>query len=636
MSKAEKLFVVEVIPIVRGLPKATLSYFTKEKLVLGSFVRITVRNTPALGLVVRTTDAKEAKSSLKASNFALKKLTPLQGDHSLSPAFIRAAEASARYYATSVGSILGSTIPRSLLESPELVACGQRKESKIKLTREPLLVQLSDEERYREYKSIVRGAFARSSSVLFLVPTLEDGLRAYDILSKGIEAYAFTTARKSAKALRSTLEAAHGEKHPILLITTPGFISFDRPDLDTIILEKENSRSYKTLARPYIDLRIFAELLAEESGKTLILGDSVLSLRSLLREKQGKYAELSPLKWKTHYDAKTHIVDMKAPVNADAKGEPEFTILSKEIIGMISRAIEEKRKVFLFAARRGLAPSTVCRDCGTVLPCDNCKAPLVLHERSNGDRFYLCHACGAQRDAHTRCGHCNSWNLVPLGIGVTRIRDEVRKLFPHSPLFILDKEHAGTAKEATAVAKEFAGDKGGILVGTELALLYLEKVPYIGIISLDSLFSIPDFGIHERVFYLVNRILEKAEREAIIQTRNIGKEVLAFASRGDILDFFRTEIQEREELAYPPFTLFIKVTTEGSSDELAKKAARLRTLFEEFSPDFIKERGVKSGKVGLSMVLRFHKNEWPKPEVEEKLALLPPDFLIKVDPDSLF
>ncbi|MES2213918.1 MAG: hypothetical protein V4465_00795 [Patescibacteria group bacterium] len=636
MSKTERLFVVEVIPIVRGLPKATLSYFTKEKLALGSFVSITVRNTKALGLIVRITDAESMKSSLKSSNFALKKLVPLKGDFSLSPSFIRAAEIASNYYATSVGSILGSTIPKALLESPELLSYGKAKEQKATLAREPLLVQLSDEERYREYKSIVRGAFARGSSVLFLVPNIEDCLRAHDLLAKGIEDFAFTTARKSPKALKETLLRAHEVRHPVLLIATPAFISFDRPDLDTIIFEKENSRSYKTLARPYIDLRVFGEFLAEQSGKTLILGDSVLSLRSLLREKQGKYAELSPLKWKTHYDAQVELIDMKAKADADDKGEPSFKIFSPELVHMIKEAILEKRKVFLFGARKGLAPSTVCRDCGTVLPCENCKAPIVLHERMNKDRFYLCHACGAQRDAETRCGHCNSWNLVPLGIGVTRIKDEVRRLFPGTPLFVLDKEHTETAKEAARVAKEFAGDKGGIVIGTELALLYLEKVPYIGIVSLDSLFSIPDFGIHERVFYLVNRILEKAERKAIIQTRNIGKDVLVHASRGDILEFFRAEIKEREELSYPPFSIFVKITTEGSPEELTKKARFLQGIFAEHSPDFVKERGVKSGHIGLSMILRFSRTEWPKLEVLEQLALLTPDFLIKVEPDSLF
>jgi len=222
-----------------------------------------------------------------------------------------------------------------------------------------------------------------------------------------------------------------------------------------------------------------------------------------------------------------------------------------------------------------------------------------------------------------------------MGIGIDKIAKEVRKLFPEVSITILDKEHAPTAKKASTLAKQLASDKGGIVIGTELALLYLEKVPYVGIISLDSLFSIPDFSINERIFYLVSRILEKCETEAIIQTRNIGQEVLTQVTGGDILAFYRSEIKEREELHYPPFYLFIKVSIEGQSTELEKKISFLRTNFAVFNPDFMKSRGMKTGRILVSMILRVRSNDWPDQELIDRLLLLPSEFLIKVDPESI-
>ena len=481
----------------------------------------------------------------------------------------------------------------------------------------------------------MRGAFARSKSVLFIAPTHEDALRAFEILSSGIKEYAYTTARKSPKVIKEVLNKIKKERHPILLITTPSFICVDRKDLETVIIEKENSRFFKTLKRPFIDLRTFIKYLCNETGKTLIMGDSFLSIESLWLEKQGMYAELSPLKWKIHHSARVRLIDMKNKLKENFEEDKSFKIFSKELIDIIEKGVREKRKVFLFGSRKGLSPSTICKDCGSLLECQNCKAPVVLHENPKKEPYYLCHACGANRPAETRCDHCESWNLVPMGIGIDKTSKEIRKMFPGTTVTILDKEHAPTPKKASMIAKQLGNDKGGIIIGTELALLYIEKVPYVGIVSLDSLFSIPDFSINERIFYLVSRILEKGELEAVVQTRNIGQEVLTHVTKGDILAFYRSEIKEREELHYPPFYLFIKVSTEGTNAELEKKVSFLKNHFSLYSPDFMKSRGMKTGRILVSMIIRVYGLEWPDEELVRKLLLLPNDFLIKVDPESI-
>lgn len=634
-DKKETQYVVEVIPLVRGLPKDSLTYFSADKPAVGTFVNIKIRNAETFGLVTRVIPAREAKAELKQSAFALKKLSGPSQDFFLSKAFIEASRYLSDYYAVPMGNILGALIPKMLLESPELLGIKESNENIEPFTSEPLLIQLPDEERYREYKSVVRGAFAQNKSVIFITPTQEDALRASYILSQGIKEYVYTTARQSPKALGQILLRAKEESHPILFITTPSYIAFNRPDFQTIIVEKENSKLYRTVSRPHVDFRIFLERYASRSARKIIFGDSILSLSSLHKEKLGSYAEMSPLKWKMPPEAKTSLVDMKPNRSESRETGKAFEILSPEMNKMIQNAIHEKRKVFLFGARKGLFPSTVCRDCGHILPCPNCGAPIVLHENTQRGRHYLCHACGATRNAETRCDHCESWNLTPLGIGIDRIGEAVRELFPDVPIYIMDKDHTHTAKRAAEKAQKFASEKGGILIGTELALLYLEKVPYSGIISLDSLFSIPDFGIHERIFYLVGRILEKTECMSVVQTRNIGKNILTQAVKGDILDFYRTEISERKELNYPPFSLFIKITTEGSEKELQEKAKFLNQEFRSYLPDFMKERGLKTGKIALSMILRVSRKTWPDRDLTEKLFLLTGDFLIKVDPESI-
>lgn len=619
--------VVEVIPVVRGITKPTLSYFTSEAFQLGDFAKIPVRNGQALAIVSRSYNARAAKDEIKKSAFSLKKLSKLDKVASLSPSFMRAVQSTADFYATTAGSILGALIPKMFLASPKLL--GVAGKEKPKAFREIRLIQLPNEERFREYRGIIRECFAKKSSVLLCAPTLEEARYAFEMLRSGIEEYAYLLSSKKPKELEATLKKVREQKHPALCIITPALISFNRPDLETIILERENSRSYRTLSRPYMHVRTFLKYLAKESGKTLIFGDAMLSLETLWREHEGEYVECTPFTWRAKSTAQTNVVDTKLD---------KYEMLSTELRALISKGLEANQKIFLFGARKGLAPLTMCGDCGSLLLCTNCQAPLVLHQKSNAekDRLYICHHCGARRNAETRCDHCNSWKLAPLGIGTDSIAENVRKLFPEAKVFVLDKDHATTAPQARKILKEFISTDRAVLVGTEMALSYVNEIPLAAVVSLDALFSIPDFGINERIFYLINRLREITIEQFIVQTRNAREEVLRHASEGNILDFYRTEIREREELRYPPFSIFIKVSTEGTQTQLETKASYLQQLFKDQEPHFVLEsRGQKTGTKKLSMILRLSRGQWPARDIRESLFLLPPDFLIKVDPDSI-
>ena len=596
---------------MRGLTKPTLSYFSKDKFSSGTFVKIPLRKGSTLAIVKSSFDARQIKDDIKKSSFSLKKLTAVKEASGLSPAFMQAVRQTAHFYATSEGSVLGAVLPKKFLASPKLL---KQTTNKTQVCGEVGLVQLVDEERFREYRGIIREAFARRQSVLFITPTKEEALRAKSLLSTGIERYVYTE-NEMLKALE--------DKHPILLITLPSLIAFDRRDLKIIIVERENSRAYQTMSRPFLSTKTFIEYYALNKGLTLILGDSLLSLESLWRERNGQFSEFSPLTWRIKHETPAEIVNMRE--------SKTFEILSPRLRNFINETLDKNKRIFLFGVRRGLAPSTVCSDCGSILLCKNCHAPMVLHSPP----LYVCHHCGAKRTAETKCDTCGGWRLMPLGIGTERIFEECKKLYKDTPIFLVDKESAPTRAKAKAIIKQFQASKRGILVGTELSLPYLEMVDRVGVVSLDSLFSIPDFSINERIFYLLTHLRSLAKEAFLIQSRNVGSEVLEQAMRGNILDFYRAEIAEREEIAYPPFSIFIKVIFEGTPDKVKKQSIYLQSLFIENKPHFILNQRAKHGKQILSMILRAPRESWPNAEICRKLLLLTPDFLIKVDPESI-
>lgn len=595
-----------------------ISYFSSTKIPIGTILKVPLRKSYVPAIVMCSRDVRSAKSDIRKAGFLLKKIRSTDITEAVLPtAALEALTKTAEYYATSIGAILSIFLPKLFLEEINFFFSSQNKKyPPPEHSREVELLQMEIEERYSQYRALVRQAFARGRSVMFVVPTQWDSTRALKELSKGIEefVYAFTVSNKKSE-MKKLWRKAVEEEHPVLLITTPSSILFPRNDIDTLIIERENSRSYRTLNRPFIHLRYFMEKWAKTSQMHLVMGDSILSLETLIREKRGDFGESSLIRWRLP-GAQPKLVN-------SAKGQDEngkFEIITPQLKSLITQALNEKEKIFLFGVRKGLAPTTICGECGTVLPCLNCGAPVVLHE-INDATVYICHACRARRESATVCGYCGSWKLTPLGIGVEQIARAVREMFPRHNVQILDKDHAPTDTKARSIMKKF-NENGEILVGTELTFFYLENIPYSGLISLDALFSIPDFAINERIFYLVNRLREITQKEIIIQTRNIGKQILAWASSGNIVDFYQDEVREREALLYPPFSIFIKVST----GRFAKiKLESIKSRFIKWQPDILKD----------SLIIRVPRGNWPDSEIVRELTLLPLEFSIKVDPESI-
>jgi primosomal protein N' len=616
----KKSFLVEVTPLTKGSGTDQLSYFSSVKLAPGTLVKIPLRKGFVHGLVLRARDVRTAKTEIRRAGFLLKKINksdilPI----TLPLPTLEALKKTTHYYATSIGTLLASHLPKVFIDEPEnyLKPINERKKRNFEHAPETILLQMESEERFGQYRALVRQAFARGNSAMVIVPTHMEIERVKNELAKGINDFVYTFSLSGKKKeMRENWRKALSEPHPILLISTSAGILFPRKDVDTVIIERENSRAYRTLTRPYIHIKVLLENLTKASQQQLVLGDSVLSLEMLAREKSGEFGESSLIRWRLPASP-TSLIDSQSKQNENGR----FEIFSPELKELMDKALNEQGRIFLFGARKGLAPTTVCGDCGFVLPCLNCGAPVVLHK--HGEKtIYICHACRERRDSTTTCGYCGSWKLVPLGIGTVEIARQAHALFPKHKVLVLDKDHAPTDREAQKIIKCFQ-EEGGILVGTELAFFHLTETPFSALVSVDALFSVPDFSINERIFYLVSRMRELTKGETLIQTRNIGKQILAWSSQGNIIDFYQNEVEERKALLYPPFSIFVKIT--AIQEKSQQTLLRLKEELRQFNSYIFND----------SLIFRVPKNEWPQEEIVKKISLLGPEFSIKVDPDSI-
>jgi primosomal protein N' (replication factor Y) len=645
------MYKVDVLPITKNPIKDTLSYFSSVHAEEGSLISVPIRSKEVPALVINCKSAHEDKAELKELSYSLKKLNETKSKSILRKEFVEAIVKTAYHYATFAGATLSAIIPQSILESSSKVESVQKSETSEKddekqigtdTYKEPYLLQAQDADRFADYKSLIRESFARKKSIFFCVPTTEDTKKAGEKLEKGIEEYTFILdGSLEKKELISTWNKALTTNHPILIIGTGMFLSLPRMDIGTVIIEKESSRAYKTINRPFIDIRIFAEKFAKLIGARLILGDIILRTETTKRFYDHELIEYTPLKWRSLTTAKTALVDMrqyKKDGVAPTTKENGFRIFSDEANDIFRDLKETNSQCFVYCSRRGLSPQVVCNDCATTVTCNRCSSPVVLHEGNEPkNNFFLCHTCGEKRSASEKCKYCTSWNLIKLGIGIETVENELHKNFPDIDIFRIDHDSVKTHKKAKETSDNFYKTPGSILLGTEMAILYLdEQVESSVVASLDSLFAIPDFRGNEKIMNILLKMRQLSRDNFIVQTRSVDEPVFDYAIKGNIADFYRSEIAEREQFAYPPFVTLIKITYQGRREEVLEEMKNLKAFLAPYTvqifPAFIE---TVKGKYVMHALIKAEKKTWPDETLVKKLQSLPPHFVVKIDPDNL-
>ncbi|MEK7589905.1 MAG: primosomal protein N' [Patescibacteria group bacterium] len=636
---------INVIPVARNIGMESLTYFSSKPLKEGSVVFVPLRKKEVPAIVLSSQDITDVKTQIRSADFALKKIENKKTQMLLLPEFVTAARSAADYFATTTGSILHSTVPNVIWNNigktktsnshKGLTFVATKVKPLWKTISRKLILQSEIKDRFGSYKSLVREEFAKKSSVFLLVPTIQDAQKAERFLKKGVENYTFVlhsnlTKKEVLTRWKNTLKSTH----PVLIIATSSFLSLPRQDIGTIIVERENSRVYKQFNRPFIDIRTLAENFAKHRKIRIIFGDLPLSINTMWRYKENELDEFSPPKLRAVRNASQSLVDMKDKKHQKAG---KFEVVSGELKTLVSDTIKSDGNMFVFTARRGLASSTTCRDCGNPVFCHECGVPIVLHSTSKGNRF-ICHACGASRSADERCKGCASWKLETIGIGVQLVEKILKEEFGNENIFVIDKDAASTHKRASALIDKFYATKGGILIGTEMALAYLDKpIENSAVATMDSLLSLPEWRMSEKILSLLLKIKEITKNKMLIQTRKPDQKIFNYVSKGNLVDFYKDEIKKRKEFRYPPFSIFIKINVVGTPERVLKEMEYIKKLLNKYDIQIYSSSiRVAREKFAMNGLLRVARENWPNKEIIEVLRSLPPNFSVDVDPESLF
>jgi primosomal protein N' len=644
------MWILEVVPIKRGLPKETLSYFSAEPVVDGSVVSVPIRSKAIDAISISCKDAREEKAAIKSGTFSLKKILKIKQGSPVPIYLFETARLGAQYYRAPRGSILNLLIPDysyyGMFPHEQKIIS----ESTPEIQPERLLFQSPLDERLAFYRTYIREAFAKKESVTFICPTIADCELFTDTLAKGVADFVVTIHSEIAKKkLVSNLKKVATETHPFVIITTPSFASLMRSDTATLILEHESSNAYVTPSNPSFDFRVLIEILARTAGKKLILGDSLLRVETLGRHESKELGVVAPITFRALTPIEVTIVPHGVPEQIPARARnDQFPALGEEMRTLIGKAVEKKSHIFAFALRTGLATITRCRDCGTVVQCEHCSAPLVLYAGSDDKRVFICNKCKRHRPSESKCGKCNSWNLGAIGTGTAFVEEEVRRLYPELPVFRIDREATPTRAEARKVATAFAAATAGILVGTEMALFYLtDTVTDSIVVSFDTLFNIPSYRTNERIIELFLAIAERTKGKLYVQTKNPEEPIISLIQSNNYASWYRNELAERIDYNYPPASTILKIVWRGKSNE--KEAAKdyLQELLNPFTPDIFESAVIVRGKkeIVVNAVIRPKREDWSlyallegkglSEILREILAKLPEGATLAINPDNL-
>mgnify|MGYP003393904897 FL=1 len=127
------------------------------------------------------------------------------------------------------------------------------------------------------------------------------------------------------------------------------------------------------------------------------------------------------------------------------------------------------------------------------------------------------------------------------------------------------------------VYKDWMDAPYGVLIGTEMAHNVVQECDGIIILSLDSLFSLPEYRTDEKILNLVTEMAEKVRQgperngKLILQTRLNKMPVIEQISSPSFRDVYSNLLKEREQFLLPPYYTVIKASFTNLPDDIRSR-----------------------------------------------------------------
>lgn len=421
------------------------------------------------------------------------------------------------------------------------------------------------------YMDVIEKAINNGKSAIMLVP--EIGLTP-QIVGKFISRFGNVISVLHSKLSDSERydeyrKITDGEAKIVIGTRSAIFVPFN--NIGVIIIDEEHTSSYKQDNNPRYSAINVAEWRSKYHNCPLVLGSATPSLESFAKAGNHVYKLLSlteraggsvlPI---------VNIVDMKEEVK---KGN---FILSDMLKNKISEVLSKGEQAIILLNRRGYSSTISCKECGYVYKCPNCDITYTYHKSSNNLK---CHYCGYSMVLPNKCSICGSDNLKDYGLGTEKLEETLNSLYK-ARIVRMDVDTTSKKGQHQKIIDDFGEHKYDILIGTQMIAKGLDfpLVTLVGVVSIDSSLTSPDYRASENTFQLLSQVSGRAGRseskgEVIIQTFNPDNYAITLAKNHDYIDFYKEEMKIRKMLKYSPYYYMVLVSITSKNYELGFKEA---------------------------------------------------------------
>lgn len=364
-----------------------------------------------------------------------------------------------------------------------------------------------------------------------------------------------------------------GEMKVVLGARSSIFLPYN--NLGLIICDEEYDTSYKQQdPAPRYNGRDASVYFASLFNANVLLGSATPSLESYHNAMTGKYGlvELRQRYGDVHLPP-IEIIDTKKIIQKDKSK----VMLSPPLIEEIKKTVERSKQVILFQNRRGYSPYQVCQVCGWIPQCRYCDVSLTYHKFSNK---LICHYCGTTYPPVMTCPACGNHQFMQRNFGTEKIEELLLGEFPSFRIARMDVDTVRGKNAHDVLIQQFEQRRIDILVGTQMVVkgLDFDNVDLVGILDADGLLHFADFRVNERAFQLMEQVSGRAGRreatgKVMLQTMQPQHPLLHVIQRHDYKAMYDTEIENRKQFFYPPFSRLIHLTFKHKMKDVVERGA---------------------------------------------------------------
>ena len=421
------------------------------------------------------------------------------------------------------------------------------------------------------YMDVIEKAINNGKSAIMLVP--EIGLTP-QIVGKFISRFGNVISVLHSKLSDSERydeyrKITNGESKIVIGTRSAIFVPFT--NIGVIIIDEEHTSSYKQDNNPRYSAINVAEWRSKYHNCPLVLGSATPSLESFAKAGNHVY-KLLTLTERAGGSVlpNVNIVDMKEEVK---KGN---FILSDMLKNKIGEVLDRGEQAIILLNRRGYSSTISCKECGYVYKCPNCDITYTYHKSSNNLK---CHYCGYSMVLPNKCSICGSDNLKDYGLGTEKLEETLNSLYK-AKIVRMDVDTTSKKGQHQKIIDDFEEHKYDILIGTQMIAKGLDfpLVTLVGVVSIDSSLTSPDYRASENTFQLLSQVSGRAGRsenkgEVIVQTFNPDHYAITLAKNHDYIDFYKEEMKIRKMLKYSPYYYMVLVSITSKDYELGFKEA---------------------------------------------------------------